>query len=128
MKKERNLVKRAILIFTVLFTVLFTISFFHLHNANELSGGILLILIVVFVVGLLITISTVIYLSNEYKNDLMGFTPHEIGMLYSEYKSLIEQLSESVISIDKDFKIITLNEQFKNSWKYNNTKRKLRWY
>ncbi len=73
-------------------------------------------MILVFLIGLSIAIYTVVYISNEYKKDLKGFTPYEIGMLYSEYKSLIEQLSEGVISVDKEFKIITLNEQFKRMY------------
>jgi sensor histidine kinase regulating citrate/malate metabolism len=116
MNEERNLVSRAIIIFTVLFTVLFSISFLHLRNEDELSTTILFVLILVFLIGLSIAIYTVVYISNEYKKDLKGFTPYEIGMLYSEYKSLIEQLSEGVISVDKEFKIITLNEQFKRMY------------
>jgi len=116
MNEERNLVRRAIVIFAVLFTVLFSISFLHLRNEGELSSTILFVLILVFIVGLSIAIHTVVYISNEYKKDLKGFTPYEIGMLYSEYKSLIEQLSEGVISVDKECKIITLNEQFKRMY------------
>ena len=113
MREDRNLVVRAIAIFTVVFTVLFLVSFLHLQSEDELSGTVLTLLIIVIGLGLVISILTVVYITNEYKKDLMGFTPFEIGTLYSEYKSLIEQLSEGVISVDKDYKIITLNEQFK---------------
>jgi len=116
MREKRNLVARAILVFTVVFTVLFVVSFLHLRSKSELSGTVLTLLILVIVLGLLISIFTVIYMASEYKKDLMGFTPFEIGTLYSEYKSLIEQLSEGVISVDKNMKIITLNEQFKRMY------------
>ena len=116
MRENRNLVLRSIIVFTVLFAVLFVVSFLHLRSANELSGTVFTLLSIIIVIGFGISIITVIYMANEYKNDLMGFTPYEIGTLYSEYKSLIEQLSEGVISVDKDLKIITLNEQFKKMY------------
>lgn len=101
------------MIFAVVFTVLFVVSFLHLQSQDELSGSVLGLLILINVLGLSVSVLTIIYIAREYKKDLMGFTPSEIGTLYSEYKSLIEQLSEGVISVDKDYKIITLNEQFK---------------
>lgn len=47
------------------------------------------------------------------KKELRGFTPKEIAMLYSENKSIIEQLSEGIISIDKEYNITTINKQSK---------------
>lgn len=116
MREKRNLVVRSIVIFIVMFAVIFAVSFLHLSSEGELSGTVIILLILITVLGLAISIFTVLYMASEYKKDLMGFTPYEIGMLYSEYKSLIEQLSEGVISVDKDNRIITLNEQFKSSY------------
>ena len=116
MREKRNLIARAIIIFSVLFTVLFLAGFLHLSARDELSGAMVLMLLIVMAIGLTVSILTILYIASEYKKDLMGFTPYEIGMLYSEYKSLIEQLSEGVISVDKDYKIITLNDQFKTSY------------
>lgn len=48
-----------------------------------------------------------------YEDDLDGFKPKEIAMLYSENKSIIEQLSEGIISIDKEYNITTINKQSK---------------
>jgi len=48
-----------------------------------------------------------------FEKDLDGFKPREIAMLYSENKSIIEQLSEGIISIDKEFNITTINTQSK---------------
>lgn len=53
------------------------------------------------------------YHSQCYKKDLHGFKPTELALVYSEYKSIIEQLNEAVISIDKEYNLITFNKQSK---------------
>lgn len=48
------------------------------------------------------------------KKELNGFSPKEIAMLYSENKSIIEQLTEGIISIDRAYNITTINKQSKD--------------
>jgi len=68
---------------------------------------------VLSILELTVSIGLISYISNEYKKDLLGFAPSELKMLFSEYKSLVEQLSEGVISVEKDYTISTINEPFK---------------
>lgn len=48
------------------------------------------------------------------QNKLNGLNPKEIAMLYSENRSIIEQLSEAIISVDKDYNITTINQTSKD--------------
>lgn len=59
--------------------------------------------------GLIVSLISLNWITKKFKNDLFGFSPGEIGLLYAENKSIIEQLSESIISIDEKFIITTLN-------------------
>ena len=59
--------------------------------------------------GLIASLISLTWITNRFKNDLFGYSPGEIGLLYAENKSIIEQLSESIISIDEKFIITTLN-------------------
>ena len=117
--QNRNLLKRALIIFVILFAIIFVIDFLHItlsaHDENKIS--LIISSVGISVSGLLVSIFTVRYIAKEQKKDLLGFTPYEIGMLFSEYKSLIEQLSEGIISVDEDFKITTLNDSFKKLFK-----------
>ena len=59
--------------------------------------------------GLIASLVSLSWITNKFKNDLFGFSPGEIGLLYAENKSIIEQLSESIISVDEKFIVTTLN-------------------
>lgn len=113
MDKKKNLTLQVNLIFTVLFIVLFTMSFLHLYRADEVNLENVLLISSVNIIGLLVSLITIRYLTKQYKEDLMGFEPQEISLLYSEYKSLIDQLTESIISVDKNCNITTMNQHFK---------------
>lgn len=69
----------------------------------------------IIVLGAALSISIVcaylIYL--QFKSDLLGFTSSEICMLYAENKSIIDQLDEAVISVDQNYKILTMNNAFR---------------
>jgi sensor histidine kinase regulating citrate/malate metabolism len=71
------------------------------------------------VVGFGFALVLILSMCKSYRKNLLGFTPSEIKMLYSEYKSLIEQLSEAVISVDNNFIIKTINDPFKKMFKLN---------
>jgi len=62
-----------------------------------------------FGVGFIISVVALIWLSKRFKSDLFGFSPKEIALLYAENKSVIEQLNEALISIDKNYRITTVN-------------------
>lgn len=61
--------------------------------------------------GLIVSLIALTYLLNRFKSELFGFAPNEIALLYSENKSIIEQLNEAVISIDVNYRVTTLNEK-----------------
>jgi sensor histidine kinase regulating citrate/malate metabolism len=59
--------------------------------------------------GLIASLVSLTWITNRFKNDLFGYSPGEIGLMYAENKSIIEQLSESIISVDEKLIITTLN-------------------
>ncbi|QMS85502.1 ATP-binding protein [Candidatus Xianfuyuplasma coldseepsis] len=77
-----------------------------LHTVLVYSSG--------FGVGFVISVVGLIWLSKRYISELLGFRPDEIALLYSENKSVIEQLNEALISIDKDYIITTINPMLKS--------------
>lgn len=62
-----------------------------------------------FGVGFILSVVGLVWLSKRFKSDLFGFSPAEIALLYAENKSVIEQLNEALISIDKNYKVTTIN-------------------
>lgn len=77
-----------------------------LHTVLVYSSG--------FVVGFVISVVGLIWLSKRYISELLGFRPDEIALLYSENRSVIEQLNEALISIDRDYTISTVNPMLKS--------------
>ena len=73
-----------------------------------------------FGIGLLFSLFSLGLLRIRFKSDLFGFSPSEIAILYAENKSIIEQLNEAVISIDKDYKITTINLNLKKVFDLDN--------
>lgn len=73
--------------------------------------------IMMFVIGSLVSTFGFIIGSRFFhccvKKEFGGLQPNEIAMLYSENKSIIEQLTEGIISTDKDYNITTINKQSK---------------
>ena len=109
--------KTTIAIFIILFLVTTFISFIYVNSSPmEDTTGPFIFIGVFSLIELIVSVSLVYYLHNEYKKDLLGFTPSEIKMLYSEYKSLVEQLNEAVISVESDYTISTINEPFKRKF------------
>ncbi|MEC9485039.1 MAG: ATP-binding protein [Candidatus Izemoplasma sp.] len=66
-------------------------------------------ILIIFVIGLLVTWSGLWYFSKKYQGRLLGYQPNEIALLYSENKSLIDQLEQAVITVDKNCHITTIN-------------------
>ena len=115
MKQDsKKLLAVTTIVLITIFIVTTTISFIYsksLDTATE--SNVFLFMVIISIIELFASLSLLFYIINQYKKDLLGFTPSELKMLYSEYKSLVEQLSEGVISVDKEFNISTLNEPFK---------------
>lgn len=101
-------------IFVVLFVMTSIISYIFMKSLDfEYQSRLYVFTFILSLVELGISIALVYYVYSEYKKDLLGFSPSEIKMLYSEYKSLVEQLSEGVISVQSDYTISTINAPFK---------------
>ena len=66
-----------------------------------------------FGVSLILANLSMLFLSKRFRRNLFGFQPTEIAMLYSENKTIIDQLEEAVISVDKDLNITTINNKSK---------------
>jgi len=112
-QKNKSILKIITVFFVLLFFTTTIISNIYIRNlgiqeAIELN----IFFAMISFIELSISIILIFYISKEYKKDLFGFTPYEIKMLYSEYKSLVEQLSEGIISVQKDYTISTINEPF----------------
>lgn len=73
-----------------------------LEKALTLSVG--------FGVGFVLSIIGLLWLSRKFKSELFGFRPDEIALLYAENRSVIEQLNEALISIDRNYKVTTVNK------------------
>lgn len=78
-------------------------------------------LILVFASGLFISLLCAYIIYKQFQADLLGFTSSEICMLYAENKSIIDQLDEAVISVDKNFKILTMNNAFRQMFELTDT-------
>ncbi len=74
---------------------------FKVHKTVSMGLG--------FGLGWVVSLISMWWINLKFKSDLFGFTTSEIALLYAENKSIIEQLNEAVISVDKDFNIKTLN-------------------
>jgi len=102
------------IVFVLLFIVTNILSYIFIqHYFDMTKQSIMIFISVLSILELTVSIGLISYISNEYKKDLLGFAPSELKMLFSEYKSLVEQLSEGVISVEKDYTISTINEPFK---------------
>ncbi|MCF7925906.1 MAG: Spo0B domain-containing protein [Candidatus Izimaplasma sp.] len=66
-------------------------------------------IVVIFFVGILSSWGGLWYFSKKYQHRLLGYQPNEIALLYSENKSLIDQLEQAVITVDINYKITTIN-------------------
>jgi len=55
-----------------------------------------------------------------FENNRTLYNSKEIAILYAENKSIIEQLSEAIISIDTDFNITTINKKSKSMFNLTN--------
>lgn len=113
-QNSNNTIKLVSTLFILLFIVTSIVSYFYLLNQDiSKHSNVFIFLGVITVIEIVISISLIRYTQKKYKEDLLGFCPSEIRMLYSEYKSLISQLNEAVISVNKDYTISTINEPFK---------------
>jgi CitB family two-component system sensor histidine kinase MalK len=90
----------------------------HIEYNHEEATSLTWMILIMNGFGAFVSVLTVFYIASQYKKDLLGFQPYEIAMLYAEYKSLLDQLSEAIISVDKDFKITTMNEKFKEMFHF----------
>ena len=66
-------------------------------------------IIIIFVVGIVTTWGGLWFFSKKYQGRLLGYQPNEIALLYSENKSLIDQLEQAVITVDVNCRITTIN-------------------
>ena len=62
-----------------------------------------------FAVGYVLSVIGLIWLSCRFTSELFGFRPDEIALLYAENKSVIDQLNEGLVSIDRNYRITTIN-------------------
>lgn len=119
MKNEKSNIKIVSTILIVSFIVFTFLTIFIVgdildsSDLNDIKTDLVLFIVVAFLFGLVVSLLGISYLQREYKKDLLGFSPNEIAMLYSENKSIIEQLNEAVISVDVNYNIQNVNEAFK---------------
>lgn len=59
--------------------------------------------------GLIASLVAISWLTNRFRNELLGFDPTEIALLYAENKSIVDQLNEAVISVNEKNIVTTLN-------------------
>ncbi len=117
-RSNKNL-KQISLLFILSFVIFSLLTVFIVNNIIDYSPPVNLkrnttiYITVSFLVGLVVSLLGLAYLAKEYKKDLLGFTPSEIAILYSENKSIIDQLNEAVISVNLDYNINTINDAFK---------------
>ncbi len=81
------------------------------QKAFTLGGG--------FLLGYLISIVGLYFLSKRYASDLLGYNPREISMLFAEQKSIIDQLGEGIITVDNNLKILTINNAMQKMFSLN---------
>ncbi len=110
----------AFIIFAIV-TIFITNNILDNGNNEYIRARINLYIILSFSTGLVVSIIGVTYLAREYRKDLLGFNPAEIAILYSENKSIIEQLNEGVISLDLDYHVKTINDAAKRMLLINDT-------
>ena len=83
-------------------------------NVNQLKVEKTLTILLGFGFGLIVSLIALTWLNKKFTNELFGFSPAEIALLYAENKSIIDQLSEAVVSIDDNYRITTLNQSALN--------------
>jgi sensor histidine kinase regulating citrate/malate metabolism len=66
-------------------------------------------ILIIFIIGIVSSWGGLWLFSKKSQGGLLGYQPNEIALLYSENKSLIDQLEQSVISVDVNCKITTIN-------------------
>jgi sensor histidine kinase regulating citrate/malate metabolism len=76
-----------------------------------------LVLTAGFGVGLALSVLGLMYLSRRFHLELLGYEPSEIALLYAENKSVIDQLDEALISIDKDYTVTTVNSKLQSMFR-----------
>jgi sensor histidine kinase regulating citrate/malate metabolism len=64
-----------------------------------------------FLIGYMLSVVGLVYLSKKYSKKLLGYNPDEIALLFSENKSIIDQLNEAVITVDQQLNITTINQK-----------------
>lgn len=117
--KSKQKVNKVTTIFVVSYLLFVVLTVFIANNIidttseEELRSKLIIFIVLAFSIGLVVSILGVTYLAREYKQDLLGFNPSEIALLYSENKSIIEQLNVAVISVDLDYNIKTVNDTAK---------------
>ena len=60
--------------------------------------------------GLILGIIGSLVFANDIKKSLLGLEPFEISSMYREKISMLEAIQEGIISIDKDMRIVTIND------------------
>lgn len=94
-------------IFTFGIVVVFILLFSrHIDNLNFSATGLILI-------GVILTFLLSVTLNYYSFSSSRKYSQKEIDILYAENKSVIEQLTEAIISIDTDFNITTINKKSK---------------
>lgn len=70
-------------------------------------------MIIGFLLTTIINVLAIHFIFHKYIKTHKGCVSSELCMLSAENKSIIEQLDEAVISVDKDYSILTMNKAFR---------------
>lgn len=77
---------------------------------NFLKNESLKSIIIYSIGGLILGITGSLIVAQNIKKSLLGLEPFEITRMYREKNSMLEALQEGIISIDRDMKIVTIND------------------
>jgi sensor histidine kinase regulating citrate/malate metabolism len=80
------------------------------EDLSIIKTGQSLRVLVIFIVGIASSWAGLWLYAAKYRSRLLGYQPKEIALLYSENRSLIDQLEQAVISVDKNCILTTINQ------------------
>ena len=82
----------------------------YLSDVKALTNRVIGIGIFVFIVVLIITMFLSETFARKIKKEMLGMEPDEIARLYNEKKVILNSISEGIIAIDKNNKILEIND------------------
>ena len=81
----------------------------YFKDIKSLTIKIIGVSLFLFVIVLIITILLSGNLAKKIKKEMLGMEPEEIARLYNEKKIILDSISEGIIAIDNENKILEIN-------------------